>query len=63
MEKEYHEIGKTITLSDKTKLQVVKREGPSCGVCYYFKQTDCSDRLCNFNERPDKEDIIFLRHE
>lgn len=62
MQKQYHKLGEQITLSDKTELTVeIRKKG--CQKCHYFERTDCGDIACNFNERPDKENIIYRRNE
>lgn len=64
MKKQYHKLGEQITLSDEIKLVVaVRHDEIGCKDCYYYRTVDCSDRLCNFNERFDLENIIFKAHE
>lgn len=74
MQKEYYEQGEEITLSDGTIVTIeirqkevynikTKRPEPICDGCYYDKTMDCSDRLCSFDERGDRKDIIFKAHE
>lgn len=64
MQKQYHKLKEKITLSDKTNLTIeVRKDEIGCKDCYYYRAVDCSDRLCNFDERPDKENVIFKRNE
>lgn len=60
MIKQHYKLGEKITLSDKTNLTIeVRKDEIGCKECYYYKTVDCSDRLCNFDERPDRENVIF----
>lgn len=65
MKKEHHKLGEKIILPNKTELTVELRsdEADCREECYYGRTVDCRNRLCNYDERPDKENIIYLCHE
>lgn len=64
MEIKQYKVGEQITLSDKTTLIVeIRTPEVDCENCYYQPSVDCCDRLCSFDERDDRENIIFRRHE
>lgn len=61
IEEQYHDVGNIVQLSDGVEVVVVKRyDVKRCNDCFFKNRVDCGDIACCYNQRSDREDVIFM---